>query len=88
MNDQTIVTDEMIAAVDETQQEAPQMVIQDASPAGKKIFKPHAEEFSVEGDFAAIAAALNLPADQITWSVVDDAVDGIDGHSLVGVAAQ
>ena len=90
MNDQTILTDEVIAAIETQeapQQETPTMVIQDAAPAGKKIFKTHGEEFSLEIDFAAIAAALNLAQDQITWTIVDDAADGIDGHSLVGVPA-
>lgn len=62
------------------------IVVQDALPSGKKIFKPHGEEFSVDQDFAAIAAALDLSNDQITWVVEDDQVDGIDGKSLVGRA--
>jgi len=62
------------------------LVIQDAANAGKKIFKPHGEEFSLEGDFAAIAAELNLSTDQITWTIEDDQADGIDGKSLVGRA--
>lgn len=61
-------------------------VIQDATDAGKKIFKPHGEEFTTDGDFAAIAAALNLTTDQITWTLEDDQADGIDGKSLVGRA--
>lgn len=61
------------------------VVIQDIED-GKKIFKPHGEEFSLEGDFAAIAAALNLSHDQISWTIEDDQADGIDGKSLVGRA--
>lgn len=62
------------------------LVIQDAAGSGKKIFKAHNEEFSPERDFAAIAAALNLSTDQITWTIEDDQADGIDGKSLVGRA--
>jgi hypothetical protein len=54
---------------------------------GAKIFKPHTEEFGADTDFAAIAQHLNVPADQVTWTVEDDAIDGIDGHSLVGRTA-
>jgi hypothetical protein len=60
------------------------ITILDAGETGKKIFKPHGEEFSLDGDFAAVAAALSLSVDQVAWAVEDDAIDGIDGKSLVG----
>jgi hypothetical protein len=60
------------------------LVIQDTTDGGKKIFKPHGEEFSLEHDFAAIAAELNLSQDQINWTIEDDQADDIDGKSLVG----
>lgn len=62
------------------------IVVQDTTDAGKKIFKPHGEEFSLAEDFAQIEAALNLSHDQITWTIEDDQADGIDGKSLVGRA--
>ena len=71
------------AAIEETTN---MVVIQDATDAGKKIFKTHGEEFSFDGDFAAIAAELNLTTDQITWTIEDDQANGIDGKSLVGRA--
>lgn len=61
-------------------------VVQDTTDNGKKIFKVHGEEFSLDQDFAAIAAALNLSHDQINWTIEDDQADGIDGKSLVGRA--
>jgi hypothetical protein len=69
-----------------TQETGDMIVVQDATQSGKKIFKTHGEEFTLGTDFAAIAAALNLSNDQITWTIEDDQADGIDGKSLVGRA--
>lgn len=66
-------------------EEPAKMVIQDATPAGKKIFKPHGEEFSLDGDFTGIAAALGLELDAVDFSVVEDTDGAIDGKSLIGV---
>ena len=89
MNDQTIVTDDLIEAIEAEapQQEPPMAIVVTDIENGKKVFKPHGEEFTLAGDFAAIAAALNLPTEAVTWSIEDDAIDGIDGKSLVGRVA-
>lgn len=67
-------------------EEPAEMIIQDATPAGKKIFKPHGEEFSLDGDFSGIAAALGLELDAVDFSIIEDSSGNIDGKSLVGVA--
>lgn len=51
------------------------------------IWKPHDTEFTLAGDFAAIAAALNLDISQVVWVGQDNIVNNdIDGHVLSGHA--
>jgi hypothetical protein len=58
----------------------------EVSPGVFAIKRMRDEEFVLQ-DYAAIAAALNLGTDQITWSISDTETDGVDQHSLVGQAA-
>lgn len=44
------------------------------------ITKPHGEEFSLEGDFASIAAELNLPIEDVEFTIEDSA----EGKTLSG----
>lgn len=44
------------------------------------IFKPHGEEFTLEGDFASIAAELNLPIEDVEFTLEESA----DGKTLSG----
>jgi len=69
-----------------TEETGDMIVVQEASNNGKKIFKPHGEEFTLDGDFNSIAVALNLQIEAIEFSIEDDSADGIDGKSLVGRA--
>lgn len=65
-------------------EEAPVPVIQTPDATTAKIFKPHGEEFSYDVDFAGVAAQLNLPIDQVEFTIIDDADGNIDGKALVG----
>lgn len=57
-----------------------------AAPANS-IWKPLGEEFFLDGDFSQIAEALGLEVGQVAFTITDEAQDGVDGHSLSGVAA-
>ena len=46
------------------------------------ITKPEGEEFTLDGDFAAIAAALSLPIEDVEFSLVESA----EGRTLTGKA--
>lgn len=49
------------------------------APAGS-VFKPHGEEFSLGTDFAAVAAALNLPIEDVAFKIEETA----EGKTLSG----
>jgi len=87
MTDETqteIATEEPQTEAPAAEEQAPVAIVQDTDPTTKKIFKPHGEEFSYDVDFAAVAAALNLPIDQVEFSIIEDNDGNIDGKSLVG----
>ena len=44
------------------------------------VFKPHGEEFTLDGDFAQIAAELNLPIEDVEFTIEESA----DGKTLSG----
>lgn len=51
------------------------------------IWKPLGEEFFLEGDFSVIAEALGIEISAVAWTITDEAKEGVDGHTLSGVAA-
>ena len=51
-----------------------------AKPVANTVFKPHGEEFTLEGDFASIAADLNLPSEDVEFTIEDSA----EGKTLSG----
>jgi len=59
----------------------------ETTPGTYKVFKPHGKEFTLAGDFTAIAAALGLELDAVAFTVIDETTNGLDGHALVGTAA-
>lgn len=51
------------------------------------IWKPNDTEFRLDTEFAAIAAALNVPHESVVWSLTEGIVNNdIDGHVLSGHA--
>lgn len=54
-----------------------------AAPAEARRFKPLPQEFFLEGDFDQMAAELGCEVGELTWSMVDETVDGVAGHTLV-----
>jgi hypothetical protein len=58
------------------------------APTGTwSIWKPKDVEFTLAGDFAAIAAAVGKPIDEVVWVGTESVVNNdIDGHVLSGHA--
>lgn len=54
-----------------------------AAPAEVRRFKPLPQEFFLEGDFDQMATELGRQVGELTWSMVDETVDGVAGHTLV-----
>lgn len=44
------------------------------------VFKPHGEEFALDPDFTGIAAALNLPVEDVEFTIEESA----EGKTLSG----
>lgn len=51
-----------------------------------RLWKPLDSEFTPE-ERAQVAEALGLPEDQIEWEFVDEYLDDIPGHSMIGTPA-
>lgn len=54
-----------------------------AAPTEARRFKPLPEEFFLEGDFDEMAAELGRGFGELAWSMIDETIDGVDGHTLV-----
>ena len=56
----------------------------EASPAtaATSVFKPHGEEFKLDVDFAAVAAAVGLPIEQVEFTITESE----EGNTLSGKA--
>lgn len=59
-----------------------------AAPTEVRRFKPLPEEFFAEGDLDQLAAELGLAMDDVAFAVVDETVDGVEGHWLVATAKE
>lgn len=59
----------------------------EVSPGQFGVWKPLDQEFSLDGDFAAIAADLGVSIDQVSYSITSEVKNDIDGHTLKGVLA-
>lgn len=51
-----------------------------AKPLAIQVFKSHGEEFSLDTDFAGIAAELNLPIEDVEFTIEESA----EGKLLIG----
>lgn len=51
-----------------------------------RLWKPLDSEFTPE-EMAQVAEALGLPEDQINWDFVNEYLDEIPGHSMIGTPA-
>lgn len=51
-----------------------------AKAVSTTVFKPHGEEFMLDTDFAGIAAELNLPIEDVEFTIEESA----EGKTLIG----
>ena len=56
----------------------------ESTPGTWSICKAIDQEFTLDGDFAAIATNLNVAVDAVTWSMEDEIFNGLDCHRLSG----
>lgn len=54
-----------------------------AAPTEVRRFKPLPEEFYEVGDYDQMATELGRWIDELNWEIVDETIDGVDGHTLV-----